>query len=587
MFKRIFSLTLALLICCTASITVFSQAEHSHAEENDVSDVNEAAQGINASSTSFESATGDVKIDSEYIMTGTANSEYWEWLNGAPDEVLSGSTAEVLEYFLNSNFLGQQVLSCSSTPRKTEIDFSCHEAFREFISREDCIEVLESYAGSLLSSLEDDEFEITKLEEVLSALSMKPLLSDLESYPELQSMYTEVERTKESSIPYTTIATWDSEIRSDYDEWLCGAPDEILSASTDEVLEYFMNSNLLMEQVFAEFFWSSPRTEKVDYLPLSDAYRELCSRDDFIEALEKYTERSLDNLWNDEIDKAKIEKILAQPSVQSLISDSEYFADSYPNLQSIYAESEAATASVGDYVGTVNYIDYYSAGTISSANGCSVEVCTPERELSPEEYTSFNNAGAYYSGNIRLSEPTAVYNCHSYAWYRFSVNNPYWIMEIDEFLNDSGCTQLTLINTYTSDSGFTQLGSSGTVQANDIIVYYDANGKPLHSGVVYSVSSSGELTICSKWGQGGVYIHTPLNVSLGYRLNSSTISCAFFRYHDYENEYTGNEYHSGGRHYFEYADVCKICNKQINTTWTSVICSGPPCAIITAEQKVS
>lgn len=430
MFKRIFSLTLALLICCTASITVFSQAEHSHAGENDVSDVDEAAQGINASSTSSGSATGDVKIDSEYIRTGTADPEYWEWLNGAPDEVLSGSTAEVLEYFLNSNFLGQQVLSCSSTPRKTEIDFSCHEAFREFISREDCIEVLESYAGSLLSSLESDELDI-----------------------------------------------------------------------------------------------------------------------------------------------AEFEKLLEQSSIKSLISDLPSIATSCPNLQSMYTASEAATASVGDYVGTVNGIDYYSAGTISTANGRSVEVCTPERELTSSEITNYNNKYSY-SGNIRLSEPTAVYNCHSYAWYKCSSNNPYWIMNIGQFLNDSGCTQL---------------GSTDTVQVNDIIVYVDADGYVLHSGAVYGVSSSGGLTICSKWGPAGLYIHPVDSIPEEYYsdYDAGEYRYAIFRYHDYENEYTGNEYHSGGRHYFEYADVCQICNKQINTTWTSVICSGPPCAIITAEHKIS
>ena len=37
MFKKIFSMMLVFLLCCSASITVFAQAEHSHVEENDVS----------------------------------------------------------------------------------------------------------------------------------------------------------------------------------------------------------------------------------------------------------------------------------------------------------------------------------------------------------------------------------------------------------------------------------------------------------------------------------------------------------------------------------------------------------------------
>lgn len=122
---------------------------------------------------------------------------------------------------------------------------------------------------------------------------------------------------------------------------------------------------------------------------------------------------------------------------------------------------------------------------------------------------------------------------------------------------------------------------STSVQTKDIIVYFDSNGYPLHSGVVYSVSPLGELTICSKWGQAGVYIHSIGNVPLEYCSNPYTgdISCVIFSYHDYVNQYTGNNYHAGVRHFYEYADICEVCNKQINETWTRTICSGPPCPV--------
>ena len=147
------------------------------------------------------------------------------------------------------------------------------------------------------------------------------------------------------------------------------------------------------------------------------------------------------------------------------------------------------------------------------------------------------------------------------------------IMDMSQFLYDSGCTPI----------------EPDSAQVKDIIVYADDYGHPLHSGVVYSVSSSGELTICSKWGQAGVYLHSIGNVPEDYCSNPNTgaIRYAIFRYHDYANQYTGNQYHSGARHYFEYADICEICNKQINTTWTSVVCSGPPCPVFMAIQKIS
>lgn len=422
MFKKFFSLVLVVLLCCSTPMNVFAQTEHSHVEGNDVSNGNEGSAITNTMSLSSEmiEEESETVINSDYVMTTNVDSEYLEWLLGVPDEIISASTIEVLEYFLESPFMGQQIFSCSSTFEEREIDFSCHEAFRELVSREDCIEVLESFAGSILYSPE-----------------------------------------------------------------------------------------------------------------------------------------------NDELNLSKFEKLLSQPLVESLLSDLTSSADGYPNLQSMYTQSEVVTSSVGNYVGSLNGIKYYSAGTIETANGRSVDVLTAGSELTQSQITNFNSAYDY-DGNIRMSGPTSIYNCHSYAWYRHSSTNPYWIDSISQFKLDSACTRVSSAQTY------------------DIIVYVDANGDPLHSGVVYSVDSSGDLTVCSKWGQAGVYLHAVNNVPLDYCSNQATgqITCYLYRYHDYANQHTGNEYHSGARHYFEYADICKICGKQTNTTWTSIVCDGPPCAVI-------
>lgn len=47
--------------------------------------------------------------------------------------------------------------------------------------------------------------------------------------------------------------------------------------------------------------------------------------------------------------------------------------------------------------------------------------------------------------------------------------------------------------------------------------------------------------------------------------------------HTYSYTYTGNNYHSGTYHYYEYAYVCNYCGSKTDATWTSVSCSGPPC----------
>lgn len=187
MFKKIFSMMLVFLLCCSASITVFAQAEHSHVEENDASIGNEETAIINVTSPTSE-------IDSDYVFTATADPKYWDWLVGAPDEILSASTIELLEYFLNSRFVEQSIYSyASSTMYKRELGFSSSEAFRELISRDDFMETLEIYAESILNGSNSSEQDKFKFEKLLSQPSVKSLIADSEysatNYPNLRSIY--------------------------------------------------------------------------------------------------------------------------------------------------------------------------------------------------------------------------------------------------------------------------------------------------------------------------------------------------------------------------------------------------------------
>lgn len=59
--------------------------------------------------------------------------------------------------------------------------------------------------------------------------------------------------------------------------------------------------------------------------------------------------------------------------------------------------------------------------------------------------------------------------------------------------------------------------------------------------------------------------------------------------HTYSHIYTGYNYHSGAKHYYEYADVCTICGaKKANTsTWSVISCSGPPCVDIVSLEAIN
>ncbi len=45
-----------------------------------------------------------------------------------------------------------------------------------------------------------------------------------------------------------------------------------------------------------------------------------------------------------------------------------------------------------------------------------------------------------------------------------------------------------------------------------------------------------------------------------------------------KSTWTGKDYHSQSRHYYLYSYDCSDCGEHIKTEWTSVPCSGPPCA---------
>ncbi len=71
-----------------------------------------------------------------------------------------------------------------------------------------------------------------------------------------------------------------------------------------------------------------------------------------------------------------------------------------------------------------------------------------------------------------------------------------------------------------------------------------------------------------------------------YYYDSEVYFLIYSNSHNYIYTTTGNQYHSGLRHYYEYADVCENCHNTINRKWVSQICSGPPCAIQYSEPPV-
>ena len=129
----------------------------------------------------------------ETLFTAKVDPEYLEWMNNAPEEVLKGSTSELLEYFLHSRFLMQCFFSSSSSFDIVTIDFTQHEAFNEFITRKDCLAALENYAKNIQLDIETDDFGKEKLKLILEQPKIKAFYTDIiknqSDYPYLKSLY--------------------------------------------------------------------------------------------------------------------------------------------------------------------------------------------------------------------------------------------------------------------------------------------------------------------------------------------------------------------------------------------------------------
>ena len=135
---------------------------------------------------------------------------------------------------------------------------------------------------------------------------------------------------------------------------------------------------------------------------------------------------------------------------------------------------------------------------------------------------------------VKLGQHTRLYNCHSYAWYNRSTSNGYLIYDykynneddnnLDAFINDT----------------HTQTVSSNSLQIGDIVVYLNNDGDRLHSAVVTSINSDGEIWCTSKWGTMGLYLHEIEDVPEAYsadELSGTDFNFEYYRYTQGEHDF--------------------------------------------------
>lgn len=362
----------------------------------------------------------------------------------------------------------------------------------------------------------------------------------------------------EEDIEHLITTPEDIEIR---EQKLNYVPEEILKLPTKELLKYFLGS----PKMAARYIISNPELEAyIDYKG-NMAFDELISREDFVQVVNAYGKELYSRAITEEneVNLSAYKSFIINKDVEPILSATSASVLSIDSQQAYIYEPSYF------YVGYIRYKSYSTTNTISNQE---VTLYKAERALNQSELNQIDAYINSFSNLIEIYGPNEKYNCYSYACYQPSSVNPYWIYTPEAYITDPVSTRI----------------QAGNIESGDIIIYYSLVNNVrtiVHAGIVLGFSEQGEIIICSKWGQSGVYYHSIGNVPSAYKLNGS-LDVEYYRYHNYERISTGNNYHSGGRHFYEYADECTICGKITNASWTAVLCPGPPCNIITRQRAL-
>lgn len=130
---------------------------------------------------------------------------------------------------------------------------------------------------------------------------------------------------------------------------------------------------------------------------------------------------------------------------------------------------------------------------------------------------------------VRLAPATAKYNCHSYAWYQRSSNNPYCMRNPSAYYTDGSYVE------------------TANPKVGDIICYFSANEFNLHSGVITNILSGSPNNVCgnsnlfevtSKWGANALYRHKGDECPYtSYGGGQATHVKFYTHIHDYDGHY--------------------------------------------------
>jgi hypothetical protein len=127
----------------------------------------------------------------------------------------------------------------------------------------------------------------------------------------------------------------------------------------------------------------------------------------------------------------------------------------------------------------------------STDQGYQIPLYEPVRpeDASPAEPSVNMTHGPYALRLITSTRESGACNCHGWVF----TGGRFWLLgrDLDRILADNGYVTVT------------------DPAAGDVILFRNANGDPLHSGIVRGRTGAGQVLVESKWGRMGCFIHTP------------------------------------------------------------------------------
>lgn len=172
--------------------------------------------------------------------------------------------------------------------------------------------------------------------------------------------------------------------------------------------------------------------------------------------------------------------------------------------QQLNQRSMTSTNARGNYISYEGFTySYTTDGTTYGGLTISLYTASSDYNINEKQVIRMQIADSNPNAVYRAAA-TSAYNSHSYAWYNQSTSNTYAIFDITNYLNDPHTTRLS--------------GDVSTLQAGDIMVYYNEAGNIIHSAVILSVEDGTPVCI-SKWGTSGLYEHDFDDVPANYKID--------------------------------------------------------------------